>query len=118
MKLVTALENLKFFAYHGLYEFEKKQGADFFVDVFIEEDINISNNLQALDEIINYEDIFAIVSEEMTKSRSYIEDVAKRILQRISHYLIVRKVKITVKITKPNPGGKFGSGAASVSLSI
>jgi hypothetical protein len=37
---------------------------------------------------------------------------------RIKGLLANREIALKVKIIKPNPGGLFGSGAASVSLEI
>jgi 7,8-dihydroneopterin aldolase/epimerase/oxygenase len=116
MKLQTALEGLAFFAYHGLYPFEKEKGATFIVDVWVNEEIEDVNPLNTIDQVINYEAIFNIVKEEMEIRRDLIEDLAKTILARISMLLVERKVQVKVKITKPNPGGLFGSGAASVTL--
>jgi dihydroneopterin aldolase len=116
MKLQTALENLEFFAYHGLYAEEHEKGGMFKVDVWIDEEISEDHNLSEISGVINYEEIFKIVQEEMQIRRNMIEDLGKTILQRINHNLIDRDVITTVKITKPNPGGRFGSGAASITV--
>ena len=116
MKLTTTLENLSFFAYHGLYDFEKERGANFFVDVEIHEEVPEDLRFKQLEEVINYEEIFNIIKEEMELRREFIEDLCRTILQRIHMHLIEKEVVISVKITKPNPGGAFGSGAASVKL--
>lgn len=116
MKLQTALENLEFFAHHGLYADEHEKGGMFKVDVWIDEELPDDHNLSDITGVINYEDIFKIVQEEMQIRRDMIEDLGKTILQRINHHLIDREVITTVKITKPNPGGRFGSGAASITV--
>ena len=116
MKLQTALENLEFFAYHGLYAEEHEKGGMFKVDVWIDEELPDDHNLSAITGVINYEEIFKIVQEEMQIRRDMIEDLGKTILQRINHHLIDREVITPVKITKPNPGGRFGSGAASITV--
>jgi dihydroneopterin aldolase len=116
MKLTTSLENLSFFAYHGLYDFEKERGANFFVDVEIVEEVPEDRAFRDLEEVINYEEIFKIITEEMEIRREFIEDLCRTILQRIHLHLAEKEVSVTVKITKPNPGGAFGSGAASVKL--
>ena len=116
MKLQTALEGLEFYAYHGLYAFEKEKGAEFLVDVIITEEVEDTNPLNEINQVINYEEIFTIVKEEMEIRRDLIEDLAKTIIMRIKGLLANREVALKVKITKPNPGGLFGSGAASVSL--
>ncbi|MDZ4668291.1 MAG: dihydroneopterin aldolase [bacterium] len=118
MKLQTALENLDFFAYHGLYKEESEKGGIFRVDIWIDEEISHEQDLSKIQGLINYENIFKIVQEEMQIRREMIEDLAKTILQRIAHHLTERDTIITVKITKPNPGGLFGSGSASVTLQV
>jgi len=116
MKLQTALEGLEFFAYHGLYPFEKEKGGKFLVDVWITEEVEESTPLKEINQVINYEAIFNVIKEEMEIRRDLIEDLAKTILARIGHQLLDKNAAIKVKITKPNPGGLFGSGAASVCL--
>ena len=116
MKLTTTLENLSFFAYHGLYDFEKERGANFFVDVEILEEVPEDRRFKQLEEVINYEEIFNIIKEEMEIRRDYIEDLCLTILQRIHLHLAEKDISVSVKITKPNPGGAFGSGAAAVKL--
>lgn len=117
MKLQTALENLEFFAHHGMYSEEKERGGVFKVDLWIDEEVADDKDLKVIDNLINYENLFEIVQEEMLIKRDFIEDLAKTILQRVSNLLIDREVIIKVKISKPNPAGKFGSGSASVTMS-
>jgi dihydroneopterin aldolase len=116
MKLQTALEKLEFFAYHGLYPEEKMNGANFLVDVWIDEEFDEAKDMSSLENLINYEDIFKLIQEEMNIRRDFIEDLGKTILERILLHLSDRDVLVTIKITKPNPGGRFGSGAASITL--
>ncbi|MFN4082680.1 MAG: dihydroneopterin aldolase [Bacteroidia bacterium] len=116
MKIITALENVKFYAYHGIYNFEKEKGGEFVVNVYIEEEIDLNKNLNDLNSLINYEKLFEIVKDEMENTKNLIEEVASVILQRISHLLIDKKAIIKVKIDKINPVGKFGSGNASVTI--
>lgn len=118
MKLQTALEGIEFYAYHGLYAFEKEKGGLFIVDVVVNQEIADDAPLHEINEVVNYEAIFNIIKEEMEIRRDLIEDLAKTILARIGHQLLDKEASITVKVTKPNPGGLFGSGAASVSLEI
>ena len=116
MKLQTALENLEFYAYHGMYPEEKINGGLFKVDVWIDEEVSELANFKNIHQLINYEAVFAIIKQEMDMNRDFIEDLAMSILGSITKLLVNREVLITVKITKPNPAGKFGSGNASVTL--
>lgn len=113
MKYRTNLNNLEFFAYHGLYEEEKVFGGRFFVDVSLEMDTNAE--IVALDQAFNYEIIFSVAREEMAQRQDLIETVAQRILGRLSHEF-KNSTHIEVTISKPNPAGLFGSGVASVTF--
>ena len=117
MKIQTRLEHLEFHAYHGIYPEEREQGGRFIVDVLIEEDHTENRNFSMGDRIIDYEPIFKLVKTEMEKPRSFIEEVAYSILQRLQQKLKNRNVFIQVSIKKCNPAGKFGKGDASVTFS-
>jgi dihydroneopterin aldolase len=118
MKLTTALENLSFHAYHGLYAHEREKGGTFIVTIKIDQEVPEHREFKRIEELINYEEIHKIIVEEMEIPREFIEDLARTILQRISNLLIELEVAISVKITKPDPAGLFGSGEASVTLAL
>jgi len=118
MKLQTALENLEFFAYHGLYEEEKINGGIFKVDVWIDAEYEDDCDLSKLENLVNYEDAFAVIKAEMEIPRQFIEDLAQRIIAKLEDCFAEKDLIITLKVTKPNPAGKFGSGAASVTLQV
>lgn len=113
MKYQTAVNDLEFYAYHGLYEEEKVLGGLFLVDVLLETetDIHITHIGQAL----NYELIFLIAKEEMGERKDLIETVAQKILLRLSD-AFGDKTSVRVTIRKKNPGGLFGSGSAAVTF--
>ncbi|MES2380866.1 MAG: dihydroneopterin aldolase [Bacteroidota bacterium] len=117
MKVETCLENLEFFAYHGLYDYEKVNGGKFRIDVTLSENVNNNKSFETLEDVLNYEKVFAIVKKEMEQPRDFIETVAADIITQLKtdyNHL----ANITVKITKYNPAGKFDGGNASVTLSI
>lgn len=119
MKLTTALENVKFYAYHGMYDFEQERGGEFIVNITVDEEIDDHAPLNNIEKLVNYETLFAIAKEEMANTRHFIEDVARSMLQRVSHGLLGKQVEVTVKITKLNPAGKFTpDSSASVTLKI
>lgn len=101
---------------HGLYPEEKLIGGIFKVDLWVDEEVPDDKDFHKLANLINYEQLYSIVKEEMFIKRDFIEDLAKSILQRTSNLLNNKDVLITVKITKMDPAKKFGSGSASVTL--
>ncbi|OYU95706.1 MAG: hypothetical protein CFE21_11245 [Bacteroidetes bacterium B1(2017)] len=118
MKLQTALEDLEFFAYHGLYAEEKIKGGIFKVDVWIDEEVADDTDLSKLENLVNYEDAFHVIKAEMEIPRQFIEDLAQSMIAKLEDRFAEKDLMITLKITKPNPAGKFGSGAASVTLQL
>jgi 7,8-dihydroneopterin aldolase/epimerase/oxygenase len=118
MKLQIALENLEFFAYHGLYDIEKINGAIFKVDVWIDAEYEDNIDLSKLENLVNYEDAFAVIKAEMEIPRQFIEDLAQSMIAKLEDRFAEKDLMITLKITKPNPAGKFGSGAASVTIQM
>jgi dihydroneopterin aldolase len=115
MRYQTALNNVEFFSFHGLYPEEKLIGGKFSVDVLVEQEIDDQSSMKRLVEVVNYEQLFSIVKKQMEHPRDLIEAVAKCILDDIASR-IHKTQFIEVKITKLNPGGLFKSGSASVCL--
>ncbi len=115
MKLVTALEKLEFFAFHGIYAEEKTIGGKFTLDIWIEQDVPDEIEFKKINEVLDYEKIYAIVKNEMNQPKDLIEEVAKNILDKIE-LQNADLVSIKIKITKHNPAGKFEKGDASVML--
>jgi len=117
MKVQTCLENLEFFAYHGMYDFEKVNGGKFRVDITLTENVADNKSYALIGDVLDYEKVFAIVNSEMEIPRDFIESVAQSIITKLkTDYNHLEN--ITVKITKYNPAGKFDGGNASVSLSV
>jgi dihydroneopterin aldolase len=115
MKYQTAIKQVDFFAFHGLYPEEKLTGGRFVVDVLVEQEIDEDASLRRLVEVVNYETLYSIVKKQMEYPRDLIDAVAKCILDDIESR-ISRVQYIEVHIEKLNPGGLFKSGSAMVSL--
>ena len=100
-----SLEGLEFFAYHGYYAEERKQGNMFLVDakVIVQLDPKMADDLNRT---INYEEIYLIVKKEMEQSSFLLEDVAMRILDKVFlRFGEVDHVEIAVsKLHPPIPG--------------
>ena len=117
MKVQTCLENLEFFAYHGMYDFEKVNGGKFRVDITLTENVADNKNYGLIGDVLDYEKVFAIVNSEMEIPRDFIETVAHSIITKLkTDYNHLEN--ISVKITKYNPAGQFDGGNASVRLSV
>ncbi len=100
MKTIVSLEGLEFKAYHGFYDEERKSGNRFVCNVHVE-----LKSFDSLDDnihdTVNYEEVYAIVEEEMKKTCKLIETVAYNIIERIK--LLDNVTGANVKLIKLNP---------------
>lgn len=113
--MIVELQDITFFAHHGLYAFEREKGGDFKVDVLLEEpDKNEYTNLQ---HVTNYEEIFAIVAHQMNQPKDFIEEVARLILHDLKQHFI-NAVYIKVALTKCAPPIPNMKGKAKVMVEL
>ena len=89
------------FGYHGLFEQERKDGQDFFVDLTLAVDLKVASQSDAIADTVNYAEITDLVVEEITSNPvSLIEKLAARIAERVLNQHV--KVKsVTVTVHKP-----------------
>ena len=57
------LENLEFFAYHGVFDHEKENGQTFFVSVTLDVDLTSAGQTDDLDETVNYGEVYDIIAD-------------------------------------------------------
>jgi dihydroneopterin aldolase len=112
--MIVHLNNLRFFAYHGLFPEERKTGNQFIVNVSVDyPDEKIITGLEAT---INYADLFNLIKLEMEKPRDLMETLAMEITETIHQsWKYARKIDIT--ITKQQPPITGFSGSAGVTFS-
>lgn len=95
------IKDLEIFAYHGVLDFEKKNGQPFLVTVELSVDLRNAGITDALDETVNYALVCEDISKVMTEEKyDLIESAAESIASTI--LLKYDKVKsIHVTISKP-----------------
>ena len=114
-KLSISIEDVRFYANHGVFEQEQVVGNEFSVSVSIEMPVIKTIENDDLADTISYADIYDVVSFEMKQTSKLIENVAYRILNNI------RKKwnevdKISVKVENLSPPIMSFEGKASVVL--
>jgi len=99
---VIRLKNMQFFAYHGNQPAEAEQGQRFEVDLEVQGDWSTPGISDNLDDAINYETLFAIVSETVTSKRyNLIEALAEEICRQvITHIDMAKRVKVCIRKPK------------------
>jgi dihydroneopterin aldolase len=114
MPLLTIhLHKLAFFAYHGLYEEEQQNGNHFEVDVDIEADI--PDNVQHLQDTIDYVKMYVIVEQRMQQSTKLLETLAQN-LATLIHEADPRVTSVSVNIRKLSPPIKNFKGYVGISF--
>ncbi len=86
------------FGYHGLFEQERKDGQDFFVDLTLSVDLRSASTSDAISDTVNYAEITDLVVEEITTNPvNLIEKLAGRIADRVlTQHVKVNSVTVTV----------------------
>ena len=106
MKGTIALEGLEFHAYHGVYPHERSSGNKFEVDLFVDTAFSDSAFRDELSGTINYEDLYAVVKEEMEKPSKLLETVGHAIAELIlKRFVQAEKVRVTISKMNPPIGG-------------
>jgi 7,8-dihydroneopterin aldolase/epimerase/oxygenase len=92
------LNNLRFFAHHGVYEEERLLGNEFEVNVDVA--FTAAPALQLAD-TVNYVQVYETLKQQMAQPSGLLETVAQQACQAI-RALDGRIRQVTVKITKRN----------------
>jgi dihydroneopterin aldolase len=96
------LKNMKFFGYHGVFDFEKKQGQIFVVDVEMYCDIDKAMESDNIEDTVDYSQIYGIV-KEITQNNRY--NLLERLGNVIANEIMKKNSKIfdiIIRIRKPD----------------
>jgi 7,8-dihydroneopterin aldolase/epimerase/oxygenase len=104
------LEEMEFHAHHGCFKEERIVGNSFKVNFRFETDTKNAENSDNLNDTINYQTVYSLIKEEMTKPSHLLEHVAHRILDKIyGQFPEIKKAEIKVSKLNPSMGGKIKS---------
>lgn len=107
---IIAIEGMKFHAYHGVHEPERKIGTDYMVDVYIQTVIAAAATTDQVETTINYESVFQICKMEMNTPRNLIETVASNIMARMKRQFPgMMALKVRVRKLQPPLGGQVAA---------
>lgn len=83
MQTNIRLEKMRFYAYHGVMEQERRVGNDFEVTVDVNYPFEKAMESDDLNDTMNYAELYAIVEREMNIPSQLLEHVAGRIINAI-----------------------------------
>jgi dihydroneopterin aldolase len=101
-KVWIGLEGMEFYAYHGVYEEERKIGGKYIVDVLVYTNAKDAELHDDLNGTVNYEQIYKAVEQNMLQPVKLIERLARKIMDDIRLF-VVKEDTIRIKIRKLNP---------------
>ena len=96
------LENIRFFAYHGVAPQETTVGNEFVVSLRLKTDIARAMESDDVADTVNYAEIHQAVKEEMDIPSKLLEHVAGRIVRRLFNDFPTIE-RIDLKLSKRNP---------------
>ena len=118
MKTSIKLERMRFHAFHGVMEQERKVGNDFEVSVEVWYPFEKALYSDKLEDTLNYATLYDIVAREMAVPSQLLEHVAGRIITAIKKEIPAATAG-ELSITKLHPPFKcdMPSGGATVVVS-
>jgi len=102
------LKNIKIYSNHGCLEEEKSIGSDYLFQLEVTSNLDSSSKSDNLKDTIDYVSLHNIISEEALRRSKLLENIAKRIVDRIfkEHPNII-KAKIEVEKLNPPIDGEI-----------
>ena len=109
------LQDMRFYAYHGVMEQERRVGGEYLVSLQVEADLSGAVMSDAVADTVNYAELYDVVRQEMAQPSQLLEHVAGRIGQRVLDEF-PQVTALTVRVTKCNPPMGADSKGASVEI--
>ncbi len=111
-----SIKGIKGFGYHGVFDFEKRDGQNFYVDLDIEADLTAASLTDNLADSIDYSLLTAIAKEAIEKLQfDLIERLAGFIADTIKdNFPAIRKIAVTVH----KPSAPVRESVTDISVTI
>ncbi|TAE71636.1 MAG: dihydroneopterin aldolase [Bacteroidetes bacterium] len=100
------LEDLEFFAYHGLFQEERKIGNKYSIDLTIEVDFSEAATEDKFSATVDYGALYKIIANIMQHPTKLLENIAYKIIKSIfNDFPQVLSIEISVAKHNPPVGG-------------
>lgn len=96
------LDNIRYFAHHGVGEQETLVGNEFTVSLRLQVDIRRASETDDVADTVSYADVYEAVKAEMSIPSKLLEHAARRIIDRLFHDF-PQIEEITLRLAKRNP---------------
>lgn len=109
------LENILFFAHHGVTTQETIVGNEFYINLRLKVDFAHAITTDAVEDTVSYADVYTLLKEEMGIPSKLLEHVCGRIAKRLFRdFPAIEEVEI--KLSKRNPPMGADIDAAGVEM--
>ena len=117
MEFEICLKDLRFYAYHGVFEEERKTGNEFKINLSVFISYNEKIDSDDLASTVSYADLYEIINEEMQIPRSLLENLALRIVKRVTKdFPMVKRGRIEIEKVHPPIPGMLGSAFVALNF--
>lgn len=117
MEFEISLVNLSFYAFHGVFEEEKKTGNTFIVNLSVFVDVNPESFTDEVSSTVSYADLFEIIKKEMIVPANLLESVLLRISKEIKvNFPGVKRGKISIEKKHPPIPGMIGQAVVALNF--
>lgn len=97
------LEEMRFFAHHGVFKEERQTGNNFTVSLRLGVSLTDAAESDNLVDTVNYGNAYAVVKREMDIPSNLLEHVAKRIIDGLFDEFGRQLKSIEIHLSKHNP---------------
>lgn len=109
----VSLENVMIYAYHGVFEHERKDGNEFELNLCVK--YYAEDTDDDIEKTVSYADLWEIAKSEIAEPRKLLETVANEIVKKVSErYPQIHFIEC--RLTKINPPIRGFEGSASVTV--
>lgn len=109
------LRGIHLYAHHGVMEQERAVGAWFTIDLTLKLDDHSCAYSDSIESTVSYADVYEIICREMKIASNLLEDVCRRIMERIfDAFKAVTNISITLAKDTPPMGGDRLSAAVTL----
>lgn len=111
------LHDMRFYAYHGVMEQERRVGGQYLVTLCVKSDLSRAVVSDSVADTVNYAVLYEVVAREMAQPSQLLEHVAGRVAQRVLDDF-PQVEQLSIRITKCNPPMGADCQGASVTLEV
>lgn len=110
------LEQLRFFAYHGLFKEEQLLGNEFLVDIHLQYQPQ-QKTIHSIDDTIDYTLVYEMIAKRMKQPTELLETIATEFCnQLMENFVSVESIQISIKKLNPPIANFIGTVGVSYQL--